>query len=160
MVAFAAVEGIFFSGSFAAIFYLCRKGKMPGLQLSNILISRDEGLHLFFACALFQLLWWKPIVEVVHRIVREAVDIEKKFNEESIRVDMIGMSAKLMKRYIEFTADGVLVRLGYPKLYNSENPFPWMKVQGVPGKTNFFEANSAEYIQTDSVPVFSTTEAF
>ena len=145
LVAFAAVEGIFFSGSFAAIFWLKKRGLMPGLTFSNELISRDEGLHCDFACLLFRLLNNKPSLDVVRTIVIEAVAIEQEFLTEALPVALIGMNNTLMKRYIEFVADRLLVELGCAKFYKAENPFDFMDMISLQGKTNFFEKKVGEY---------------
>ncbi|KAI9218398.1 reductase M2 polypeptide variant 3d [Blastocladiella britannica] len=145
LVAFAAVEGIFFSGSFASIFWLKKRGMMPGLTFSNELISRDEGLHCDFACLLFSHLEHKPAVSTVTRIIQEAVTIEQEFLTDALPVALIGMNATLMSRYIEFVADRLLVSLGCPKSYNAENPFDFMDMISLQGKTNFFEKKVGEY---------------
>jgi ribonucleoside-diphosphate reductase subunit M2 len=145
LVAFAAVEGIFFSGAFASIFWLKKRGKMPGLTFSNELISRDEGLHTDFACLLFSLLKTRPNKSVVEQIIREAVEIEQEFMTDALPVSLIGMNATLMKRYIEFVADRLLVALGLPKAYSVENPFDFMDLISLQGKTNFFEKRVSEY---------------
>lgn len=145
VVAFAAVEGIFFSGSFAAIFWLKKRGLMPGLTFSNELISRDEGLHCDFACLMFKHLVQKPTEEEVVHIIRDAVVIEQEFLTEAIPVAMIGMNGDLMKQYIEFVADRLLVELGCAKIYNKENPFDFMEHISLEGKTNFFEKKVGEY---------------
>ncbi len=139
LVAFACVEGIFFSGSFCAIFWLKKRGKMPGLTFSNELISRDEGLHCDFACLLYSMLKNKHSQEEIHNIVSEAVAIEKEFICESLPVALIGMNAKLMSQYIEFVADRLIVALGFEKLFKVTNPFEWMEMISLQGKTNFFE---------------------
>ncbi|MEC8242146.1 MAG: ribonucleotide-diphosphate reductase subunit beta, partial [Candidatus Thermoplasmatota archaeon] len=139
LVAFAAVEGIFFSGSFCAIFWLKKRGLMPGLTFSNELISRDEGLHCDFACLLHSKLIRGAGENVIHRIIAEAVEIETEFVTNALPVELIGMNAGLMKQYIEFVADRLLVSLGAAKLYNVANPFPWMEMISMQGKTNFFE---------------------
>jgi len=144
-VAFAAVEGIFFSGSFAAIFWLKKRGLMPGLTFSNELISRDEGLHCDFACLMFKKLVNKPPVELVISIIKEAVAIEQKFLTEALPVALIGMNCGLMKTYIEFVADRLLVELMCPKVYKVENPFDFMEQISLEGKTNFFEKRVGEY---------------
>lgn len=146
LIAFAAVEGIFFSGSFCSIFWLKKRGLMPGLSFSNELISRDEGMHCDFACLLYN----KHIVnklskEKLQSIITEAVEIEKQFVTDSIPVALIGMNADMMCEYIEFVADRLLVALGNPKVYNSENPFPWMDLISMRGKTNFFEKRVGDY---------------
>lgn len=145
LVAFACVEGIHFSGSFAAIFWLKKRGLMPGLCKSNEFISRDEGLHRDFACLLFSRLKNKPSEATVHEIVRGAVDIEHEFVTESLPVSIIGMNKELMKQYICFVADHLVVSLGYTKIYNSENPFEFMEQISLQGKTNFFENRVSEY---------------
>jgi ribonucleoside-diphosphate reductase subunit M2 len=145
LVAFAAVEGIFFSGSFAAIFWMKKRGLMPGLTLSNEFISRDEGLHTDFACLLFNSLQQKSDRERVLAIVTSAVDIEQEFLCEALPVALLGMNAKLMAQYIEFVADRLLQALGMAKHYNVANPFDFMENISVDGKTNFFEKRVAEY---------------
>ncbi len=146
LIAFAAVEGIFFSGSFCSIFWLKKRGLMPGLSFSNELISRDEGLHCDFAC----LLYTKHLVNklpkaTVEKIIVDAVAIEKEFVTESLPVKLIGMNADLMSQYIEFVADRLLVELGNDKVYNASNPFDFMDMISLQGKTNFFEKRVAEY---------------
>lgn len=146
LIAFAAVEGIFFSGSFCSIFWLKKRGLMPGLSFSNELISRDEGLHCDFACLLYtQYLNTKPDEERVKQIIREAVEIEQEFVTDALPVDLIGMNARLMRQYIEFVADRLLVALGYSKIWNVTNPFDFMEMISLQGKTNFFEKRVAEY---------------
>lgn len=145
VVAFAAVEGIFFSGSFASIFWLKKRGLMPGLTFSNELISRDEGLHTDFACLMFSHLVHKPSAERVRQIVCDAVVIEQEFLTDALPVALIGMNCELMKRYIEFVADRLLIELGCEKVYNSENPFDFMEHISLEGKTNFFEKKVGEY---------------
>ena len=146
LVAFAAVEGIFFSGSFCSIFWLKKRGKMPGLTFSNELISRDEGLHCDFACLLYKHLQKTKLQEnVVHQIIRDAVVIEKEFVCDAIPVALIGMNCELMSQYIEFVADRLVVALGYQKYYNATNPFEWMEMISLQGKTNFFEKRVGEY---------------
>merc|ERR1712147_323320 len=140
-----AVEGIFFSGSFCAIFWLKKRGLMPGLTFSNELISRDEGMHCDFACLLYSKLIHKLPAEVIHTIVSDAVSCEKEFITEALPVNLIGMNPVLMKQYIEFVADRMLLQLGAPKLYNSTNPFDWMELISLQGKTNFFEKRVGEY---------------
>ena len=148
LVAFAVVEGIFFSGSFAAIFWLKKRGLMPGLTFSNELISRDEALHCDFACLLFSYLERKPSEETVSNIVREAVDIEREFMTEALKCSLIGMNERLMGQYVEFVADRLLTELGYPKLYRATNPFDFMENISLEGKTNFFEKRVGEYQKT------------
>jgi ribonucleoside-diphosphate reductase beta chain len=145
LVAFAAVEGIFFSGSFCSIFWLKKRGLMPGLTFSNELISRDEGLHCDFACLLYKQLVNKLSQEDVHAIIANAVEIEKEFVSDALPVKLIGMNADLMCQYIEFVADRLLMSLGYGKLYNAVNPFDFMEMISLQGKTNFFEKRVAEY---------------
>ncbi|GAA5930383.1 hypothetical protein JCM10213_001077 [Rhodosporidiobolus nylandii] len=145
LVAFAAVEGIFFSGSFASIFWLKKRGLMPGLTFSNELISRDEGLHTDFACLLFSHLARRPAPHVVAQIIRSAVAIEQEFLTEALPVGLIGMNAQLMRQYIEFVADRLLVALGNEKEYRTENPFDFMDMISMEGKTNFFEKRVSDY---------------
>ncbi|UZJ56551.1 hypothetical protein CBS101457_005871 [Exobasidium rhododendri] len=145
LVAFAAVEGIFFSGSFASIFWLKKRGLMPGLTFSNELISRDEGLHTDFACLLFSHLNNRAHPDTVKKIITEAVTIEQSFLTDALPCALIGMNSKLMCQYIEFVADRLLVSLGNEKVYNSTNPFDWMENISLTGKTNFFEKKVAEY---------------
>ena len=145
LVAFAAVEGIFFSGSFCAIFWLKKRGLMPGLTFSNELISRDEGLHCDFACLLYSMLNNKLETKTIHEIIGNAVKIEKEFVTDALPVSLIGMNATLMTQYIEFCADRLIVALGHPKMYNAANPFEWMEMISLQGKTNFFEKRVGEY---------------
>jgi len=145
LVAFAAVEGIFFSASFCAIFWLKKRGLMPGLCFSNELISRDEGLHTDFACLLYSELVHKLPVEKVHEVVADAVEAETRFVTSSLPVSLIGMNSELMAEYVRFCADRLLVALGVPKLYDSKNPFDWMTMISLQGKTNFFEKRVGEY---------------
>ncbi|MCB0347878.1 MAG: ribonucleotide-diphosphate reductase subunit beta [Bdellovibrionales bacterium] len=145
LVAFAAVEGIFFSGSFCAIYWLKKRGLMPGLTFSNELISRDEGLHCDFACLLYSMLENKLDEKTIHAIIKDAVSIEKEFITDAIPVSLIGMNAQMMSSYIEFVADRLLVSLGYEKVYNTQNPFDWMELISLQGKTNFFEKRVSEY---------------
>uniref|UniRef100_A0A3Q2XNJ8 Ribonucleoside-diphosphate reductase subunit M2 n=1 Tax=Hippocampus comes TaxID=109280 RepID=A0A3Q2XNJ8_HIPCM len=145
VVAFAAVEGIFFSGSFAAIFWLKKRGLMPGLTFSNELISRDEGLHCDFACLMFKHLVNKPSADTVTSIIRNAVEIEQEFLTQALPVKLIGMNCELMKRYIEFVADRLMMELGFSKLFGVENPFDFMENISLEGKTNFFEKRVGEY---------------
>jgi len=146
LVAFAAVEGIFFSGSFCSIYWLKKRGLMPGLSFSNELISRDEGLHCDFAC----LLYTKHLVnklskEQVKEIIMDAVEIEKEFITDALPVKLIGMNSDLMAQYIEFVADRLLLELGNEKAYNVSNPFDFMDMISIQGKTNFFEKRVGEY---------------
>ena len=145
IVAFAAVEGIFFSGSFCSIYWLKKRSLMPGLTFSNELISRDEGLHCDFACLIYKHLLNKLSQEKIYEIICDAVDIEKEFITEAIPVELIGMNSKLMKEYIEFVADRLIYALGYKKVYNANNPFEWMEMISLQGKTNFFEKRVGEY---------------
>lgn len=145
IVAFAAVEGIFFSGSFAAIFWLKKRGLMPGLTFSNELISRDEGMHTDFACLIYSMLDNKLDENLVQEIITDAVEIEKEFIVESIPCNLIGMNSDLMKKYIEFVSDRLLTQLGCGKVYNSSNPFNFMEMISIDGKTNFFEKRVADY---------------
>ncbi|XP_015420407.1 PREDICTED: ribonucleoside-diphosphate reductase subunit M2 [Myotis davidii] len=145
VVAFAAVEGIFFSGSFASIFWLKKRGLMPGLTFSNELISRDEGLHCDFACLMFKHLLHKPAEQRVKEIITNAVRIEQEFLTEALPVKLIGMNCTLMKRYIEFVADRLLLELGFSKVFRVENPFDFMENISLEGKTNFFEKRVGEY---------------
>jgi ribonucleoside-diphosphate reductase beta chain len=146
LVAFAAVEGIFFSGSFCSIFWLKKRGLMPGLSFSNELISRDEGLHCDFACLLYNNhLKNKLSKDKVKEIIMDAVAIEKEFVTDAIPVRLIGMNSDLMGQYIEFVADRLLMELGNEKVYNATNPFDFMDMISIEGKTNFFEKRVAEY---------------
>lgn len=145
LVAFAAVEGIFFSGSFASIFWLKKRGLMPGLTFSNELISRDEGLHTDFACLLFSHLNHRPSKQVIQDIITEAVTIEQEFLTDALPVALLGMNARLMCQYIEFVADRLLVSLGNGKYYHAQNPFDFMDNISLPGKTNFFEKRVGDY---------------
>lgn len=145
LVAFAAVEGIFFSGSFCSIFWLKKRGKMPGLTFSNELISRDEGMHCDFACLLYGMLKHKLSQSTITEIIGDAVRIEKKFIIDSIPVALIGMNSTLMSQYIEFVADRLIDALGYAKIFRTENPFEWMELISLQGKTNFFEKRVGEY---------------
>ena len=146
LVAFAAVEGIFFSGSFCSIFWLKKRGLMPGLSFSNELISRDEGLHCDFACLLYNNHVKNQLPkETVQEIIKDAVEIEKEFVTDALPVKLIGMNADLMCQYIEFVADRLLDELGCDKVYNSTNPFDFMEMISLQGKTNFFEKRVGEY---------------
>ncbi len=146
LIAFAAVEGIFFSGSFCSIFWLKKRGLMPGLSFSNELISRDEGMHCDFACLLYN----KHVKnrmpdETVAKIIGEAVEIEKEFVSDALPVNLIGMNSDMMCQYIEFVADRLMLALGCEKIFNAENPFPWMEMISLQGKTNFFEKRVGDY---------------
>ena len=145
LVAFAAVEGIFFSGSFCSIFWLKKRGLMPGLTFSNELISRDEGMHCEFACLLYSMLQHKLSRKEVFEIIADAVTIEKEFITEALPVALIGMNAKLMAQYIEFVADRWLAELGYDKMFGAANPFDFMEMISLQGKTNFFEKRVGDY---------------
>lgn len=145
LVAFAAVEGIFFSGSFCSIFWLKKRGLMPGLTFSNELISRDEGLHCEFACLLYGMLNSKLDEAEVHQIISDAVEIEKEFITDALPAALIGMNSELMKQYIEFVADRWISELGCKKIYNTANPFDFMEMISLQGKTNFFEKRVGDY---------------
>ena len=165
LIAFAAVEGIFFSGSFCSIFWLKKRGLMPGLAFANELISRDEGLHCDFACLLYtQHLQDQLPKETVTQIIRDAVEIEKEFVTDALPVGLIGMNSKLMCDYIEFVADRLLVALGCAKIYNNINPFDFMELISLQGKTNFFEKRVGEYqksgVKENASKVFSMDEDF
>ncbi len=167
LIAFAAVEGIFFSGSFCSIFWLKKRGLMPGLSFSNELISRDEGLHCDFACLLYNdHLVNKLPVETVQEIIKDAVAIEKEFVTDALPVKLIGMNSDLMCQYIEFVADRLLAELNCPKVYNATNPFDFMEMISLQGKTNFFEKRVGEYQKAGVLnaekdkPKFSLDEDF
>lgn len=147
LVAFAAVEGIFFSGSFCAIFYLKKRGLMPGLTYSNELISRDEGLHCDHACLLYSMIPPEQRLseERIHEIICDAVECEKEFVTNSLPVALIGMNADVMREYIAYCADRLLLSLGYSKVYGASQPFEWMELISIEGKTNFFERRVGEY---------------
>ena len=150
LIAFAVVEGIFFSGSFCAIFWLKQRGVMPGLTLSNEFIARDEGLHTDFACALYEEIVEKVPKAKVHKIIREAVKIEKEFITKSLPCDLIGMNAKLMSQYIEFVANRLSIQLNYGKVYpDATNPFDFMEQIGLQGKDNFFEKRVSTYAKAN-----------
>ncbi|KAL0578302.1 Ribonucleoside-diphosphate reductase small chain C [Marasmius crinis-equi] len=165
LIAFAVVEGIFFSGSFAAIFWLKKRGLMPGLTFSNELIARDEGLHTEFAVLLFGMLRTKASSDTVKAIVEEAVTIEKIFMKDALPVNLIGMNAVSMGQYIEFVADRLLRSLGFPAIYGSTNPFDFMELISMEGKTNFFEKRVSEYSSAmvnlnGKAHAFATNEEF
>lgn len=168
LVAFACVEGIFFSGSFCAIFWLKKRGLLHGLCYSNELISRDEGMHTSFACLLHKKLETRPPQETVHEIVREALACEEFFICEALPCRLIGMNSDLMIEYLRFVADHLLTGLGYEKLYHNKNPFEWMELISLKGKTNFFERRVGEYQKAkvmethdnNDAHVFSTGEEF
>jgi ribonucleoside-diphosphate reductase subunit M2 len=147
LVAFACVEGIFFSGSFCAIYWLKKRGLLPGLTFSNELISRDEGLHTDFACLLYSMLPEKDTLDtdMLTSIVKDAVTLEQEFVCDALPVNLIGMNMKLMSQYIEYVADRLLVALGCDKVFNVANPFDWMELISLQGKTNFFEKRVGEY---------------
>lgn len=149
LVAFSIVEGIFFSGSFCAIYWLKKRGLMPGLTFSNELISKDEGMHTEFACLLYSKIKNKLSEIIIYEIFKEAVEIEKEFIIDSIPCAMIGMNADLMKKYIEFVSDRLLLQLGYNKLYNTENPFDFMELISLRPKSNFFELKVGEYAKSN-----------
>lgn len=163
LLGFALVEGLFFSGSFCAIFWLKKRGLMPGLTFSNELISRDEGLHTDFAVYLYSLLQDRLSREEVHTIFREAVAIEKEFITESLPCNLIGMNMTMMAEYIEYVADRLLVQLGYPKIWSTKNPFDFMEMISLAGKTNFFEKRVSEYSMasvSSSTPTSEKTDVF
>ncbi len=165
LVAFAAVEGIFFSGSFCSIFWLKKRGLMPGLSFANELISRDEGLHCDFACLLYtQHLQDQLSKDTVTKIILDAVSIEKEFVSDSLPVGLIGMNSKLMCDYIEFVADRLLIALGCSKVFNATNPFDFMEMISLQGKTNFFEKRVGEYqkagVKENASKAFSMDEDF
>jgi len=145
LLGFAAVEGIFFSGAFCAIFWLKQRGLMPGLTLSNEFIARDEGLHTDFACLLYSKVVNRLDKKKAHKIIRDAVKIEKQFITKSLPCELIGMNAELMSQYIEFVADRLLLQLGYPKVYKAQNPFPFMERISLENKDNFFEKRVSTY---------------
>ncbi len=145
LIAFAAVEGIFFSGSFCSIYWLKKRGLMPGLTFSNELISRDEGMHCDFACLLYSMLEHKLDPAEVKAIITEAVEFEKEFVTDALPVSLIGMNAEMMSQYIEFVADRLLMSLGCEKAYGTANPFSWMDMISIQGKTNFFEKRVGDY---------------
>lgn len=165
LVAFAAVEGIFFSGSFCSIFWLKKRGLMPGLTFSNELISRDEGMHCEFACLLYNMLETKLPKEEVTAIITDAVSIEKEFIVDALPVNLIGMNSKMMSQYIEFVADRWLTELGCDKYYNATNPFDFMEMISLQGKTNFFEKRVGDYqksgvLNSQDSKAFSLDEDF
>jgi len=166
LIAFAAVEGIFFSGSFCSIFWLKKRGLMPGLSFSNELISRDEGMHCDFACLLYNNhIQNKLPKEKIERLITDAVNIEKEFVSDALPVNLIGMNSDMMCQYIEFVADRLLAQLGNDKVYHAENPFPWMELISLQGKTNFFEKRVGDYqkagVMADkSKQIFTLDEEF
>ena len=157
LIGFACVEGIFFSGSFCSIYWLKKRGLMPGLTFSNELIARDEGMHTDFAVLLFSKLQKKPKKKKVQDIIKNAVEIEKEFICDALPCKLIGMNSKLMSQYIEFVADRLLTQLGYEKVWNSSNPFDFMEMISMDGKTNFFEKRVADYSLSSGV---KTQEVF
>ena len=158
LIAFACVEGIHFSASFCAIFYLKKRGLMPGLAFSNEMISRDEGLHTDFACLLYNTIVTDKID--ILPIIISAVDVEIEFVKDSLNVRLIGMNAELMGTYVKFCADRLLLALNHEKYYNVTNPFPWMELISLEGKSNFFERTVGEYAKTTSKKTFSIEEEF
>lgn len=150
LVAFAAVEGIFFSGAFCAIFWMKERGLLPGLTTSNEFIARDEGMHMEFACLLYGKIVNRLPKQKIHTLIREAVKIEKKFITKSLPCELIGMNAKLMAQYIEFVADRLCLMLGYPKIWCSTNPFPFMERISLENKDNFFEKRVSTYAKAAS----------
>jgi len=169
LIAFAIVEGVFFSGSFCAIFWLKKRNIMPGLCMSNELIARDEGMHTDFACLLYSYINKKISVETVHSMFEEAIEIERKFICESLPCSLLGMNNELMHQYIRYCADHLLVKLGYPKIWKCTNPFDFMESLSLEGKTNFFEARPTQYQNShvlnkgknsNSIDSFQMTENF
>ena len=150
LIAFACVEGIFFSGAFCAIFWLKKRGLMPGLTFSNELISRDEGLHTQFAVSLFHTLAEKPHPDIIKSIIIGAVSLEKEFICDALPCSLIGMNSKMMSQYIEFVADRLAVQLGLKKIYGTPNPFDFMDLISLEGKTNFFEKKVSDYSRVQS----------
>lgn len=165
LVAFAIFEGVFFSGSFAAVFFFKKRGILPGLLFSNRYIARDEGIHCKFACALYHHLLEKLPTSKIHAMFKEAIDIESEFVKEALKVRLIGMNADLMTQYVKFVADHWLLELGYPKLFHASNPFPWMDLISMQSKTNFFEHQVADYAkagvgQSKEATVFGLDDSF
>ena len=163
LIAFACVEGIFFSGAFCSIYWLKKRGLMPGLTFSNELISRDEALHTEFAVMLFHKLTNKPSIDVIHGIIKDAVEIEKEFICESLPCRLISMNADSMSEYIEFVADRLSLQLGCGKIYDTKNPFMFMERISLEGKTNFFEKRVSEYAlsdRTDNGDIFQHDDTF
>ena len=163
LVAFACVEGIFFSGAFCSIYWLKKRGLMPGLTFSNELISRDEALHCEFAILLYSKLVKKIDKVRIHEIIKEAVEIETEFICEALPCKLIGMNSQMMTQYIHFVADRLCVQLGYKKIFNAANPFSWMELISLEGKTNMFEKKIAEYSlanKTVSKDTFDLSEDF
>lgn len=145
LIAFACVEGIFFSGAFCSIYWLKKRGLMPGLTFSNELIARDEALHTEFAVLLYNKLLYKLNEQTIHLIIKEAVELEQNFICDALPCNLIGMNCKLMSQYIEYVADRLCQQLGYSKIYQSNNPFDFMEMISMEGKTNFFEKRVGEY---------------
>ena len=163
LIAFACVEGIFFSGAFCSIYWLKKRGLMPGLTFSNELISRDEALHCEFAVLLYSKLVKRMSKARIHEIIREAVEIETEFICDALPCRLIGMNSTMMTQYIQFMADRLCVQLGYDKIYNAKNPFDWMELISLQGKTNFFEKRVSDYAladKTKSEDMFELTEDF
>jgi len=163
LVAFACIEGIFFSGAFCSIFWLKKRGLMPGLTFSNELISRDEALHCEFAILLYSKLIKKIDKARIYEIIKEAVEIETEFICQALPCKLIGMNSELMTQYIQFVADRLCVQLGYKKIYNIENPFQFMELISLEGKTNFFEKRNDSYAlsnKTNSENAFEFSEDF
>ena len=160
LIAFACVEGIFFSGSFCSIYWLKKRGLMPGLTFSNELIARDEGMHTDFAVLLFTKLVKKPKKKKVHDIIKDAVAIVKEFICEALPCKLIGMNSVLMAQYIEFVADRLLTQLGYEKIWNSANPFDFMEMISLDGKTNFFEKRVGDYSLSSGVKSEEVFDSF
>uniref|UniRef100_A0A6C0KZ54 Uncharacterized protein n=1 Tax=viral metagenome TaxID=1070528 RepID=A0A6C0KZ54_9ZZZZ len=163
LVAFACVEGIFFSGAFCSIYWMKKRGLMPGLTFSNELISRDEALHTEFAVLLYSKLLKKMNKGRIYEIIKEAVDIETEFICEALPCRLIGMNSQMMTQYIQFVADRLIIQLGYDKIYNVANPFDWMELISLAGKTNFFEKTVSDYAlanKTKSADVFEFNADF
>jgi len=163
LIAFACVEGIFFSGAFCSIYWLKKRGLMPGLTFSNELISRDEALHCEFAVLLYSKLVKRMSKARIHEIIKEAVEIESEFICDALPCRLIGMNSTMMTQYIQFMADRLCVQLGYDKIYNVSNPFDWMELISLQGKTNFFEKRVSDYAladKTKSEDMFELTEDF
>jgi ribonucleotide reductase beta subunit family protein with ferritin-like domain len=160
LIAFAAVEGIFFSGSFCAIFWLRKRSLMPGLTFSNELISRDEGMHTDFAVSLYHMIQNKLEESEVFTLIDEALTIEKEFIIDALPCSLIGMNANLMSAYLEFVADRLLLQLGYRKKYGTANPFEFMELISLRPKMNFFEGRVGEYKKADEGESMEITEDF
>jgi len=160
LVAFAAVEGIFFSGSFCAIFWLRKRGLMPGLTFSNELISRDEGMHTDFAVSLYHMLQNKLSQQEIYELIDEALEIEKEFILDALPCSLIGMNGELMAQYLEFVADRLIVQLGYERRYGTGNPFEFMEMISLRPKTNFFEARVGEYKKADEGEALEMVDDF